>query len=130
MIQAGGDGIDANGSLSIDGGKVIVNTPIQGDTATLDYDQTGTISGGTFIGTGAAGMAQTFSQADQGVISVKVGQQQAKTRLQLLDGNGNVLLEQTPSEPYEVVILSDSQIKSGSSYTLKIGDTSLDVTAK
>ena len=60
-ITAYGDGIDANGTLEITGGYITVCGPTQGDTATLDYDVSGTISGGTFIGTGASGMAQTFS---------------------------------------------------------------------
>ena len=69
-VKASGDGIDANGTLEITGGKTIVCGPTQGDTATLDYDVSGVITGGTFIGTGGAGMAQTFSDSDQGVISV------------------------------------------------------------
>lgn len=63
QITAYGDGIDANGSIEITGGYTIVCGPNQGDTSTLDYDTSAVISGGTFIGTGAAGMAQTFSSA-------------------------------------------------------------------
>ncbi|MBQ6844651.1 MAG: carbohydrate-binding domain-containing protein, partial [Agathobacter sp.] len=78
-IKASGDGIDANGALEIAGGMVTVCGPTQGDTATLDYDVSGIITGGTFIGTGARNMAQTFSDSKQGVISVSVGNQQAGT---------------------------------------------------
>lgn len=51
-VQASGDGIDANGTLTITGGSTTVCGPTQGDTATLDYDVSGVITGGTFIGTG------------------------------------------------------------------------------
>ena len=54
-IRASGDGIDANGSLAISGGTTVVTGPTRGDTATLDYDTTAEITGGTFIGTGASG---------------------------------------------------------------------------
>lgn len=52
-INASGDGIDANGTIEVTGGYTVVCGPTQGDTATLDYDAAASISGGTFIGTGA-----------------------------------------------------------------------------
>lgn len=66
-INAKGDGIDTNGTLTISGGYTVVCGPTVGDTATLDYDVSGVITGGTFIGTGGAGMAQTFSDSEQGL---------------------------------------------------------------
>ena len=53
------DGMDANGYVEINGGKTVVCGPNNGDTATLDYDTSAIITDGTFIGTGASGMAQT-----------------------------------------------------------------------
>ena len=38
-VKASGDGIDANGTLTISGGYTVVTGPTQGDTATLDYDK-------------------------------------------------------------------------------------------
>lgn len=55
-INSSGDGLDANGTLEITGGYTVVVGPTQGDTATLDYDKSGIITGGTFIGTGASGI--------------------------------------------------------------------------
>lgn len=129
-IQAGGDGIDANGSLDITGGDITVCGPSQGDTATLDYDVSATISGGTFIGTGAAGMAQSFSEASQGVIAMNVSNQQAGTEVVLKDQNGNVILSTTPELDYQIVILSSDKIESGKSYQLEIGNSTKTVTAK
>ena len=86
-IQAAGDGIDANGSLTVSGGYIVINGPTQGDTSTLDYDTAAIITGGTFIGTGASGMAQTFSESQQGVISIRVGNQSAGTEIELKDKN-------------------------------------------
>lgn len=129
-INASGDGIDANGTLEITGGYTVVTGPTQGDTSTLDYDVSGTISGGTFIGTGAASMAQTFTDGTQGVISVKVGRQSAGTEIALTDDSGTVILTHAPALEYEIVILSDPTVKSGESYTLSVGDTVQSVTAK
>lgn len=129
-ITASGDGIDANGTLEITGGTVVVCGPTYGDTSVLDFDRTGTISGGTFIGTGAATMAQTFSGSTQGVISVRVGTQPAGTQITLTDPNGTVLLSVTPELDFEIVILSAPAMQSGESYTLSIGNTVQSLTAK
>lgn len=128
-VNASGDGLDANGTLEITGGHTTVAGPAQGDTATLDYDISGTITGGTFLGTGASGMAQTFSSSEQGVISVSAGSQAAGTRITLADREGRILLSFEPELSFQVVILSSPDIISGEVYTLTIGTQSGEVTA-
>lgn len=128
-VTASGDGIDANGTLEISGGYVVITGPTQGDTAVLDYDTSATITGGVFMGTGSARMAQNFSGAEQGVISVRVDAQSAGTSVELADQNGNVLLSYTPELSFGLVILSSPDILSGQSYTLTTGSTPQEVTA-
>ena len=123
-INSSGDGLDANGTLEISGGYTVVVGPTQGDTATLDYDTSGIITGGTFIGTGAAGMAQTFSDSKQGVFAVSVGNQSAGTRIVLKDSSGNTVIEFTPELNFAVVILSSPDILTGETYTITVGDQS------
>lgn len=129
-LQASGDGIDANGSLTITGGNITVCGPNRGDTASLDYDTTATISDATFIATGASGMAQTLSSSNQGVITINVSNQNAGTTLTLTDSKGKVLLTQTPELPYSLVILSSPDLVSGESYTLTYGTTTKTITAQ
>lgn len=128
-ITASGDGIDANGYIEISGGYITVEGPTQGDTATLDYDTTATITGGTFIGTGASGMAQTFSDPGQGVIAVSVGEQSAGTAVTILDKDGNEIVSFEPELSFAVVIVSSPDIESGETYTLTVGNQSGDVEA-
>ncbi|MBR3768838.1 MAG: carbohydrate-binding domain-containing protein [Clostridia bacterium] len=123
-INSSGDGLDANGTLEISGGHTTVVGPTQGDTATLDYDISGIITGGTFIGTGASGMAQTFSDSKQGVIAVTVGNQSAGTKILLKDKNGNTIIDYTPELNFAVVIISSPDIKSGEKYDITVGSTS------
>ncbi len=121
-IKASGDGIDANGTLLISGGYTTVTGPTQGDTATLDYDKSGSITGGIFVGTGASGgMAQTFSSSEQGVISVQVGNQTVGTAITLKDSQGNILVSHSPELSFAVVIISTPDIVSGQEYTLTVG---------
>ena len=93
----------------------------QGDTATLDYDTSAVITGGTFICTGAAGMAQTFSDSEQGVIAVQVGSQGAETEIILQDQKGNTILSHTPELSFAVVILSCPEMVKGETYTITVG---------
>lgn len=129
FITASGDGIDANGTFEMTGGHVVVCGPTTGDTATLDYDVSGVISGGTFIGTGAVQMAQSFSDSTQGVLAVKVGNQPAGTELVIKDAKGNIVLTHTPDLSYAIVIYSTPDLIKGENYTLTIGDTTGELTA-
>ena len=123
-VKASGDGLDANGTLEISGGNTTVCGPTQGDTATLDYDASGIITGGTFIGTGASGMAQTFSDSEQGVFAVSVGNQTAGTKIELKDSKGNVIISYEPELSFAVVILSSPDIVKGETYSINVGSTS------
>ncbi len=123
-IQTSGDGIDANGTLEITGGHTTVCGPARGDSATLDYDVSGTITGGTFIGTGASGMAQSFSQSAQGVVAVQVGNCSANTPVNLTDANGKTVISCTPALDFAVVILSSPDIVKGETYTITVGTQS------
>ena len=127
-ITAGGDGVDSNGSVEITGGYTVVEGPTNGDTSVLDYNSTATISGGTFIGTGGAGMAENFSSADQGVIAVSVGNQSAGSSVTLKNGNGDVVAEVTPDLDYAVVYISTEDMAQGNTYDLTAGDYSESIT--
>ena len=123
-IKAYGDGIDANGTIEITGGHITVVGPTRGDTATLDYDKTATISGGTFIGTGALGMAQTFSESSHGVIALNVGNQTAGTEITLKNSQGETILTYAPELDFAVVILSSPDLVKGETYSITVGSAS------
>ena len=123
-VNASGDGLDSNGTLTISGGDTVVCGPTQGDTSTLDYESSGVITGGTFIGTGASGMAQTFSSSEQGVIAVSVGNCPAGTAITLTDAKGNTVISYSPELSFAVVILSSPDIIKGQTYTITVGSAS------
>ncbi len=127
-IEQGGDGIDANGTLSITGGTINVSGANSGDTSILDFDSTGTISGGTFIGTGASNMAQNFSSSStQGAMMVNLSGSSG-TVIKLTDSSGNTVLTHTANRAFSCVILSHSGIVAGKSYTLTAGSSSTSIT--
>ena len=120
-INASGDGIDANGTVEITGGHTTVVGPTRGDTATLDYDTSAIITDGTFIGTGASGMAQTFSNSEQGVLALQVGNRSAGTEIVVKDSTEKVLIAYTPELDFAVVIISSPDLLKGETYTIMIG---------
>ncbi|MGF6376636.1 hypothetical protein M2140_001713 [Clostridiales Family XIII bacterium PM5-7] len=130
FINASGDGIDANGTLLISGGTTTVCGPTQGDTSVLDYDVSATITGGTFIGTGASQMAQTFSDSEQGVIAVTVQNQEAGATITVKNEAGDTIVTCEPELSFGLVIISSPEITKGETYTLTIGSSSSQVTAK
>ncbi len=129
-INSSGDGIDANGTLEISGGHTTIVGPTQGDTAVLDYDISGTITGGTFIGTGSSMMAQTLSGTGQGVIGVSVGSQTAGTAITVCDASGTTLLTYAPEMAFQIFIYSSPDIQSDTTYALTVGELAGDVEAQ
>ena len=127
-IQASGDGLDANGTIEITGGTTVVAGPTSGDTAVLDYDTSATIAGGTFLGTDAAGMAQTFRSAEQGVVTERVSGS-AGDEIVLADASGTALLTLSPALDFQFIVLSSPDLVSGETYTLTVGGTSTEVQA-
>ena len=69
-------------------------------------------------------MAQTFSNSEQGVIAVSVGNQSAGTVISLEDADGNVILTHEPELNFAVVILSSPDIVKGETYKIIVGEAS------
>lgn len=123
FIYAAGDGLDANGSIVISGGYIISTGPTQGDTAILDYDNTATITGGTYIGVGSSMMVQTFSDGTQGTIAVRASAN-GGTKISITDTNGNELVSFTPETSFACIIISTPDLVKGTSYTISVGEQS------
>lgn len=123
FMYAQGDGIDSNGSLEISGGITIVTGPTQGDTSVLDYDTTATITGGTFIGAGASNMAQNFSSNTQGVLALTASAT-GGSQIKLTDASGNTIIDYTPENSFNYIVLSSPDMKTGDSYTIYVGSQS------
>jgi len=58
-VTGGGDGIDSNGDITMDGGTFIVFGLSEGGDGTLDFEDSFSLTGGTLIAVGASDMAQT-----------------------------------------------------------------------
>ncbi|WP_320998607.1 carbohydrate-binding domain-containing protein [Hungatella effluvii] len=129
-VCASGDGIDSNGDFYMEGGTVIVEGPTDNGNGTLDYDGTGTISGGTFMGTGSSGMLQLFSSdSTQNVIVMYFADTKtAGTEWTLTSGDETVMLSGNPDKEYSSLIISSPELKDGETYQLAAGEESMEIT--
>lgn len=123
VVNVDGDGIDSNGNLYLDGGTVIVNGPTNSGNGALDYDGTCTITGGTLIAAGAAGMAQSpGSSSTQNVLSVTLPSSQAAgTMVSIVDESGRSVITCSPIKQFQSVIISSPLLTKGSTYTVYYG---------
>lgn len=129
-VDAEGDGLDSNGSMTISGGTVYVSGSENGANSAIDYNGDGVITGGTIIAAGSAGMAQGFgdSSTQYSIAHSFSGTQEAGTPITLTDETGKVLASWTPEKQYNTVVVSSPELKEGGVYTLTAGTESAELT--
>ena len=129
-VNSDGDGLDSNGSLEVSGGTVYVSGPTNSGNGALDYGLSGTVTGGTVIAVGAAGMAENFGQSStQGSILLNLSSTQAAgSTVSITDANGTVLASFTPEKSYSSVVISTPELVQGGSYTITAGSETQTVT--
>lgn len=123
VVNASGDGIDSNGTILVTGGVTLVSGPVSSGNAAFDYDGEATVTGGVLIATGASGMAQNFSSAEnQGAMLVTFSGRQNKS-IALLDESGRVVASFTPVNTYQSAVITAPDVQQGKTYTLVAGGT-------
>lgn len=129
-INAGGDGIDSNGSLVINGGTVIVESTGNGDSA-FDHDGLFEINGGTAIGFGTGGMIENPSETSkQNVLSVYLTSQAgAGSEIEIKNSSGKTIYTFEPSISGSHIMFSSPDVESGNSYTVYTDGTAQNETA-
>lgn len=123
-IHADGDGIDSNGYLGIAGGNVYVLGPSNNGNGALDYGIYAAITGGEMVAVGGSGMAQGFGDEStqcSALVNFDEWIDSGET-ITLTDSNGNKLLTYKADKKFDSVLISDSDMKQGETYTLAAGD--------
>lgn len=116
-------------SIDITGGETYVSGLTNDGNSALDYNGTGTVTGGIFIAAGSSGMAENFGDSStQGVMMVTVNSQAAGSAVSLSDSSGNELVSWTPEKEYTSVIISCPEITTGQEYTLTTGSDTTQIT--
>ena len=132
-ILTGGDGVDSNGDLTINGGEIYIDGPSDNGNSAIDYGDRSSayVNGGTLVAIGSSGMAEGMSDSSkQEVLMVKLGEQMEAGDVELTDNEGNVIVSYTALKSYDCVIISTAEVESGATYTLTTSGTTTEVTAE
>lgn len=129
VVNAGGDGLDSNGSISITGGTTTVWGPTNDGNGALDCNGTMSVTGGTLLAVGSAGMAEAPSSTEgAGWISAALsGAQGSKVRI--VDSAGTEILSFTASKAFASIVYASAEITNGADYTIEVDGSSTSVTA-
>ena len=126
MSMQGGDGIDSNGNITINGGTVYVDGPSSGGDSALDYGTENggilTINGGNVI---AIGMSDMLEAVDASSTQNSIMYVFSQT---VSDSNGNTIFAYTPVKDADSVILSSADLTEGETYTFTYGEQSESIT--
>lgn len=136
LVDSGGDGLDSNASMYIEGGTIFVSGPSSNWDSPIDYGEGSSefvISGGTLMAAGYSGMFESPDIAENSQSSIYYIQSayapdNAVTTL--TDANGNVLAEYAFAHSYNGVLISTPEMAAGQTYTLTIDgvDTLIEMT--
>lgn len=134
-VNAGGDGLDSNGNLIVEGGLIYVDGPTNSGNGSLDYGSENggdcVIYGGTILALGASGMEEVFSDnSDQTWIHYDFTSDFGEgDELKITDAQGEVLFEYVVNKSGNCVIFSGLELVEGETYTLTVGDQTAKVVA-
>lgn len=128
-VDADGDGLDANGSIEINGGTVIVNGPSSGANGALDYDDTATLNGGTVLFVDGGEMTTGFGNTSSQAFLMASVQGTAGSTVEVVDSSGKTVTSLKASKTFSTVLISSPEIKEGEKYTIKVGSNSTTATA-
>lgn len=123
-VNADGDGLDSNGSIEMTGGNVVVDGPAGGPDSAIDYDREFKLSGGSIIGVGSSGMAQTAGEnsTQPSLLMTFSTSQQAGTIISLRDSAGNIIISHQSAKAFNSAAFSSPELKTGEKYSIFTGD--------
>ena len=123
VIDAGGDGLDSNGTAEMTGGTVVVSGPTESMNGAIDVQGTFEISGGTLAAAGSSGMAEApDATSAQAWLGFDVGQWvPAGGVLQVVDADGAVVAAFAATKKFSSFVLSSPELVAGADYSVYLG---------
>ena len=123
VVDAGGDGLDSNGSGTMNGGFVIVSGPTDSRNGSIDVNGILVINGGFLAATGSAGMAQNAStdSTQYTVLETLSSVQVAGTLIHIESEAGDEILTFMPAKEYQTIVISSPELENGTTYEVYIG---------
>ena len=127
VINAGGDGVDANASVVMTDGDLIVSGSSATSNSALDYNGSFSMNGGFLVAAGSySRMTQALSTSSgQNSILVNFSSTQSAGKLIHIETQaGQNVLTFSPAKSYQSVAFSSSLLITGTSYNIYLGGSS------
>ena len=119
-VNSSGDGIDSNGWIYFNGGKTIVDGPVNDGNGALDAGMGIVMNGGEVIAVGSSGMAETLGQTSAvNNVSIYLSQVYPEgTEISIKDVSDNEILSHLASKSFSHLAVGSESFQLGGTYTL------------
>ena len=124
-VNSSGDGVDSNGYIYFNGGKVIIDGPTSNGNGSLDSGLGIIMNGGEVISVGSSGMAETLGSTSS-IYNISVyftTQQAASTKIEIRNSDDETILEHTSTKAFSHLSAGSAYFKSGETYTIYLNGT-------
>lgn len=128
IVDAQGDGLDSNGSITMTGGTVYVSGPSNSGNGTFDYAASFRITGGSLVAIGSVGMAQTPSANAQNAVVWNGCSLNSGSMFAVSDADGNVLMQIQATRTARWAYVTTPAMETGATYTLSCDGSTQSVT--
>lgn len=119
-VNASGDGVDSNGYIYFNGGKVVIDGPTNNGNGALDSGIGIVMNGGEVIAVGSSGMAETLGNTSS-IYSTSVyftTSQSAGTDIVIKNSNDETIIEHTSAKVFNHIAVGSAYFKLGETYTI------------
>lgn len=120
VLDAGGDGLDSNDTVTMTGGIVLVYGAT-GPHGAIDYVTGFTMNGGLLVAAGDAEMAETITAGSVHALYLTCAPQAAGTPLRVEDKNGGEIITLVPPKGYSSAVIAAPDMAEGETYTVFVG---------
>jgi hypothetical protein len=125
VVNANGDGVDANGSMEMTGGTLLISGPTSNQDGALDFGSF-KISGGLLVAAGSSGMAQSpgSGSAQNSALVYFNNYQPEGTLFHVQSSDGSEVITFAPKKTYSSVAFSSPKLAIGTAYDVYYGGSS------
>lgn len=125
VIDAGGDGLDSNGSATVTGGMIVVNGPLTSREGALDVNGDFLVSDAVLVAAGSIGMDETPSaSSSQATLHLRFDSLVAAgTVLRIQASDGTPIATFRASKDLQSLVVSTPGVVAGASYEVLTGGT-------
>lgn len=122
-VNAQGDGLDSNGTATLNGGTLIIEGSTNSGNGAIDTNGGFTVNGGTLIASGARGMNETpLNSSSQCAVVANVNAPTFAI-IELKDADGKTVVTHKLSKTAQAIIISHESLVKGETFSLYSGNS-------